>query len=99
METSRADRFDQLARQCLEPLRRYLARRTDAETAADVLGDTLLVAWRRFDDVPPEALPWLYGVARNCLANAGTSTPARAMPASSCSQSSPSRRIAAPTSP
>ena len=70
METSRADRFDQLARQCLEPLRRYLARRTDAETAADVLGDTLLVAWRRFDDVPPEPLPWLYGVARNCLANA-----------------------------
>jgi len=70
VETSRADRFDQLARQCLEPLRRYLARRTDAETAADVLGDTLLVAWRRFDDVPPEPLPWLYGVARNCLANA-----------------------------
>ncbi|GAA1945348.1 sigma-70 family RNA polymerase sigma factor [Nocardioides panacihumi] len=70
METSRADRFDQLARACLEPLRRYLARRTDAETAADVLGDTLLVAWRRFDDVPPEPLPWLYGVARNCLANA-----------------------------
>jgi RNA polymerase sigma-70 factor (ECF subfamily) len=69
MET-RSDRFDALARECLEPLRRYLARRTDAETAADVLGDTLLVAWRRFDDVPAEPLPWLYGVARNCLANA-----------------------------
>ncbi|GAB7002897.1 RNA polymerase sigma factor [Nocardioides sp. AN3] len=71
METTRSDRFDALARECLEPLRRYLARRTDAETAADVLGDTLLVAWRRFDDVPDgEPLPWLYGVARNCLANA-----------------------------
>jgi RNA polymerase sigma-70 factor (ECF subfamily) len=71
VEASRSERFDALARECLEPLRRYLARRTDAETAADVLGDTLLVAWRRFDDVPADAaLPWLYGVARNCLANA-----------------------------
>ena len=67
---ARASRFEHVVRPCLEPLRRYLARRTDAETAADVLGDTLLVAWRRFDDVPTEALPWLYGVARNCLANA-----------------------------
>jgi RNA polymerase sigma-70 factor (ECF subfamily) len=67
---SRSDRFEAVARESLEPLRRYLARRTDAETAADVLGDTLLVAWRRFDDVPAEPLPWLYGVARNCLANA-----------------------------
>lgn len=67
---ARASRFEHVVRPCLEPLRRYLARRTDAETAADVLGDTLLVAWRRFDDVPVEALPWLYGVARNCLANA-----------------------------
>jgi RNA polymerase sigma-70 factor (ECF subfamily) len=70
VEPSRTDRFDALARECIEPVRRYLARRTDAETAADVLGDTMLVAWRRFDDVPAEPLPWLYGVARNCLANA-----------------------------
>jgi RNA polymerase sigma-70 factor (ECF subfamily) len=71
METDRAERFEALARQSLEPLRRYLARRTDPDTAADVLGDTLLVAWRRFDDVPADRpLPWLYGVARNCLANA-----------------------------
>lgn len=67
----RATEFDQVMRACLEPVRRYLARRTDPETAADVLGDTMLVAWRRFDDVPRDAaLPWLYGVARNCLANA-----------------------------
>lgn len=67
---ARASRFEHVIRPCLEPLRRYLARRADAEVAADVLGDTLLVAWRRFDDVPGEPLPWLYGVARNCLANA-----------------------------
>ena len=54
----------------LEPLRRYLARRTDPATADDVLAETLLVCWRRLDDVPADPLPWAYGVARNCLANA-----------------------------
>lgn len=53
------------------PLQRYLRRRTDPATAEDVLGDVLLVLWRRRDQVPPEAaLPWCYAVARGCLANA-----------------------------
>jgi RNA polymerase sigma-70 factor (ECF subfamily) len=67
---ARQERFEDLARPLVEPLRRYLARRTDAATADDVLAETLLVCWRRLDDVPSEALPWAYGVARNCLANA-----------------------------
>lgn len=56
-----------------EPVRRYLHRRTDAATADDVLGDVLLVCWRRLDEVPPadaDALPWAIVVARQCLANA-----------------------------
>ena len=56
-----------------DPVRRYLRRRTDAATADDVLGDVLLVLWRRLDDVPAdpdEALPWAIVVARQCLANA-----------------------------
>lgn len=66
-----AARFETLAREeLLEPLRRYLARRTDPATADDVLAETLLVCWRRRDEVPDPALPWAYGVARNCLANA-----------------------------
>jgi len=64
------ERFEALARQLVEPLRRFLARRTDADTAEDVLADTLLVCWRRRADIPDEPLPWAYGVARNCLANA-----------------------------
>jgi hypothetical protein len=34
--------------------------------AADVVADTMLVAWRRIDDVPPEpgTRLWLFGVAR-----------------------------------
>jgi RNA polymerase sigma-70 factor (ECF subfamily) len=67
---SRRDRFEEIAPTVIEPLRRFLARRTDAATAEDVLAETLLVCWRRVDDLPQEPLPWLYGVARNCLRNA-----------------------------
>ena len=50
-----------------EPLRRFLARRTDPETADDVLAETLLVCWRRLRRRARRrrALPWAYGVARN----------------------------------
>jgi RNA polymerase sigma-70 factor (ECF subfamily) len=62
-------RFEALAADVVEPVRRFLARRTDPDTADDVLAETLLVCWRRLDQVPENALPWVYGVARNCLAN------------------------------
>ena len=74
METvERADaraRFEEIARDLVEPLRRFLARRTDAATADDVLGETLLVCWRRYAELPEPPLPFAYGVARLCLANA-----------------------------
>ncbi|MBU2664995.1 sigma-70 family RNA polymerase sigma factor [Actinoplanes bogorensis] len=67
----RRRRFEAVAPAVIEPVRRYLARRTDPSTADDVLQETLLVCWRRVDDMPAvEFLPWAYGVARNCLANA-----------------------------
>ena len=66
---ARQERFEKIAAQVLEPVRRFLSRRTDPDTADDVLADVLLVCWRRLDDVPEEALPWAYGVARNALAN------------------------------
>lgn len=69
-EAERRARFEELARELIDPLRRFLARRTDPATCDDVLSDTLLVCWRRLDEVPANALPWAYGVARNCLANA-----------------------------
>jgi RNA polymerase sigma-70 factor (ECF subfamily) len=51
-------------------VQRYLRRRADPAAADDVLGDVLLVLWRRLDDVPEDApLPYAYGVARGCLAN------------------------------
>jgi RNA polymerase sigma-70 factor (ECF subfamily) len=49
----------------------YCRRRTDAAAAADAAAETLMVAWRRLDDIPEgdAALGWLYGVARRVLAN------------------------------
>lgn len=67
---AREEEFSRAARDLIEPLRRYLARRTDPATADDVLSETLLVCWRRWDEVPAEPLPWAYAVARNQLANA-----------------------------
>jgi RNA polymerase sigma-70 factor, ECF subfamily len=63
--------FEALVAEAYEPLQRYLRRRTDPATAEDVLGDVLLVMWRRANDIPAgAALPWCYGVARGCLSNA-----------------------------
>ena len=70
VEESRRERFEEVAPGLIEPLRRFLARRTDPATAEDVLAETLLVCWRRAADLPDEPLPWAYGVARNCLRNA-----------------------------
>ncbi len=69
-EQTRRARFEEIAPALIEPLRRFLARRTDAATAEDVLSETLLVCWRRVAELPQEPLPWAYAVARNCLANA-----------------------------
>jgi DNA-directed RNA polymerase specialized sigma24 family protein len=35
----------------------------------DIAADVFLVAWRRFDEVPDDALPWLYGTARGVILN------------------------------
>ena len=39
------------------------------EAAEEVVADTFAVAWRRRDSIPSPALPWLYGVASNLIAN------------------------------
>ncbi|MET8333924.1 sigma-70 family RNA polymerase sigma factor [Streptosporangium canum] len=50
----------------------YAMRRCDSpEDAADVVAETFEIAWRKVDDLPSgeQARLWLYGVARNVLAN------------------------------
>lgn len=69
------DRFEALVAEVHDPLARYLARRASPGDAEEVLGDVLLVLWRRLDDVPDRSpLPWCYGVARRSLANRRRST-------------------------
>lgn len=50
-------------------VRAYALRRAAPDAAQEVVADTFLVAWRRLEEVPDDALPWLYGVARRVLAN------------------------------
>lgn len=48
----------------------YLARRTDLQTAEDVLGETFVVALTRWDARDPDRgdpVPWLFGIATNLL--------------------------------
>jgi RNA polymerase sigma-70 factor (ECF subfamily) len=66
----RNERFEGLFRENYAPVRAYALRRAPRDMAQDVVAETFLVAWRRLDDVPVDALPWLYGVARRVLANA-----------------------------
>ena len=47
----------------------FALRRTSRSAAQDVVSETFLVAWRRFDSVPEAPKPWLLGVARRVLAN------------------------------
>lgn len=51
---------------------RYLERRLGTEDAADALAEVMLAAWRRAATVPAsaeQARMWLFGIARNVVAN------------------------------
>jgi RNA polymerase sigma factor (sigma-70 family) len=66
---TREQRFEVLFREHYGAVRGYALRRGATDAAQDVVAETFLVAWRRLDEVPDDALPWLYGVARRVLAN------------------------------
>ncbi len=61
--------FEAMFRGTHERILAYALRRTNAADAEDVVAETFAVAWRRFDAIPSDPLPWLYGVARRTLAN------------------------------
>jgi RNA polymerase sigma-70 factor (ECF subfamily) len=62
-------RCERLYRAHADQVHAYARRRSDAQTADEVVGEVFLIAWRRLDVIPPEPLPWLLGVARKALAN------------------------------
>lgn len=47
----------------------YARRRASSAVADDVLSDVFLAAWRRLEDVPQDASPWLLACARSALRN------------------------------
>jgi RNA polymerase sigma-70 factor (ECF subfamily) len=54
-------------------LLRYFARRVGADEASDLVAETMMAAWRRAAALPTDdeqARMWLFGIARNVLANA-----------------------------
>ncbi len=58
-------RFSALYNAHYSQLYGYAMSRTDHQHAGEVVNDTFMVAWRRFDEIPDPPLPWLLAVARN----------------------------------
>jgi RNA polymerase sigma-70 factor, ECF subfamily len=64
--------FRRLFDDAYRPLLAYALRRThSAADAEEIVADTLLIAWRRRNELPAgaESIAWLYGVARKVIAN------------------------------
>lgn len=47
----------------------YALCRVDPDQAHEVTAEAFLIAWRRRDAVPPHALPWLFVVVNNVIAD------------------------------
>jgi RNA polymerase sigma-70 factor (ECF subfamily) len=68
----REQRFREIYDAVYVDLLRFVRRRVHPNHAEDVVGDVMLVAWRRLDDIPADlssTRAWLFGVARKTLQN------------------------------
>lgn len=63
-------RFEELWDEHGRAVLRYAHRRVAEADVDDVVSEVFVVAWRRIEEVPAYALPWLLGVARGVAANA-----------------------------
>jgi RNA polymerase sigma factor (sigma-70 family) len=64
---ARSERFEALFRAHYAVVAGYFARRAGPDAVDDLVDDVFLAAWRRLDQVPAQARPWLLAVARNVL--------------------------------
>lgn len=69
-------KFRRIYDEHFEAVTRYCLRRLPVADVNDATAEVFLVAWKKIESVPggEEALPWLYGVARNVVRNASRST-------------------------
>ncbi|HXP20098.1 MAG TPA: RNA polymerase sigma factor [Streptosporangiaceae bacterium] len=67
----RSAEFEAFYTACYAEIAGYVRRRVQADEADDVVAGVFTVAWRRFDRVPPppDDRLWLFGVARNTVAD------------------------------
>ena len=69
-KSDRAARFETFYNAHYQEISGYVRRRVPEQEAADVIARVFVVAWRRFDQIPPppERRLWLFGVARHSVA-------------------------------
>jgi RNA polymerase sigma-70 factor (ECF subfamily) len=71
VQLTKRERVRTLAQTNSADLLAYFVRRVDnTEDAADLLGETLLVVWRRAGDLPTndvDARMWMFGIARRLI--------------------------------
>lgn len=66
------DRLTRALEASASDLLAYLERRIGADDAPDLLGETMVIAWRRVGELPENderARMWLFGIARGTLQN------------------------------
>jgi RNA polymerase sigma-70 factor, ECF subfamily len=68
-ERERRARLEALFTEHAEAVRAYALRRIGREAADDAVSEVFVVACRRIEHVPADALPWLLACARRVLAN------------------------------
>lgn len=61
--------FEDLFRAHAGQVHRYAQRQVGLDSADDVVAETFVVALRKFERIPEDALPWLLVVARNVIRN------------------------------
>lgn len=66
---ARERRFRDMHHRTYADLLRFVERRIPPSDAEDVVSTVFLTAWRRLDDVPEDARPWLFAVARKTMVN------------------------------
>ena len=70
MTDDRIDRFRILYDESYPRVMAYVMRRARTrDDVEDIVSEVFTTAWRRLDDLPDAALPWIFGVARRTLAN------------------------------
>lgn len=61
--------FSEVFRTTYPDVLAFMRRRVDGDVAEDLAAEVFAIAWNRWADVPREVRPWLFGVARNVLAD------------------------------